>query len=75
MMRTYELEVTARWEGTHGFGRVMLRPPNVDGAELDLRRPPWVDKTHNGSPLYIDVTPEEMAELEVGTLVEVRVFT
>jgi len=68
--RHYDLEVVAKWEGTHGFGSITLRPPSVDGMEWE-NRPWWIDKTATGSPLTVSVTPEEMAEVEVGTLFRV----
>lgn len=75
MMRTYELEVVAKWEGTHGFGQIVLRPPAINDLPLDPRRPYWCERTpHNGAPLTMDLTPEEMAEVEVGTLFEVRIY-
>lgn len=66
--RAYPLEVVAKWHGTHGFGSVTLRPPAIDGGAIDTSRPYWVDRTHTGSPLTLDLTPDEMDAVTVGDL-------
>jgi hypothetical protein len=71
MRRRYEVEVVAKWEGTHGYGSITLRPPSINGADLDVSRPWRVDRTTNGAPVTIDVSPEEMSEVEVGSLFSV----
>lgn len=71
MRRSYDLEVVAKFAGTHGFGLITLRAPSVDGASVDLGRPWWFDRTHQGAPVTVDVSPEEWAAIEVGTLFRV----
>ena len=66
--RTYPLEVVAKYDGSHGFGSITLRSPRVDSGELDLHRPWWFDRTHTGAPITVDLAPEEMKEIEIGTL-------
>lgn len=66
MIRYYDLEVVAKWQGTLGFGSITLRPPTISGSEIDIHRPWWVDRTAQGAPMTVDVSPEEFRRVEIG---------
>lgn len=70
--RDYYLEVVAKWQGTHGFGYMHLRPPTVNGdVSIDTARPWWVDRTDSGMPVTVDLEPDEFAAVTVGDLFRV----
>lgn len=61
--------VAAKYAGEKGYGTITLRPPGDNyGNRYDPGRPFWVDRTTNGAPLTIDVTPSEWEEVHIGDL-------
>src|SRR3974390_3548963 len=67
--RFYVMEVVAKYEGSHDYGLIMLRPPSAGmGGEWDIGRAWWADRTVSGVPITVDLTPAEMASVRVGDL-------
>lgn len=71
--RFHPLEVVAKYEGSHGYGLVYLRPPSVSGESIDPYRAPWTERATDGSPLTLHLSPGEMEQVYVGDLFAVTI--